>query len=52
MKKWAKILIGCIAAVVVFVIGSTVYVSGRLPEEIKIKKRRAAQNKELRRKRT
>ena len=26
--------------------------SGRLPEEIKIKKRRAAQNKELRRKRT
>lgn len=38
MKKWAKILIGCIAAVVVFVIGSTVYVSGRLPEGFGIDK--------------
>lgn len=38
MKKWAKILIGCIAAVVVFVIACAVYVSSRLPDGFGIDK--------------
>lgn len=38
MKKRTKILLGCIAAVAVFVIGSAVYVSGRLPEGFGIDK--------------
>ena len=38
MKKRTKILLGCIAVVVVFVIASVIYVSDRLPEGFGIDK--------------